>query len=109
MNQWQVRFDGGRQQRYLPSRADVIACVLRISAHSQDPTFEVFSEAQPVRLADGTHAGRRFQLVEVIDMREPDKRGALQRELGELEVRTGPVEGSLDRRAADAAMGDGTG
>ena len=69
--EWQVRFDGGHQQRYLPDRPAVLRYVLAVGPHAASPRFEVFAEAEPVRLADGSEAGRQFALVEVIDLSRP--------------------------------------
>ena len=81
MTQWQVRFDGGHQQRYLRSRQEVVRYVLAIGPHAASPRFEVFAEAEPLRLADGSFGGRRFELVEVIDLAQP---GEIDRLRGEL-------------------------
>jgi hypothetical protein len=76
---WQVLFDGGRQQRYLPDRQAVLRYVLAVGPHAASPHFEVHAEAERVRLADGSDGGRRFALVEVIDRagRRPARRGRL--------------------------------
>jgi hypothetical protein len=79
--QWQVRFDGGHQQRYLPDRAAVLRYVLAVGPHAASPRFEVFAEAEPVRLADGSDGGRRFSLAEVIDLGRPGEAERLQQEL----------------------------
>ena len=78
---WQVRFDGGHQQRYLPDRAAVLRYVLTVGPHAAGPRFEVFAEAEPVRLADGSDGGRRFALVEVIDLDRPGEAERLRQEL----------------------------
>ena len=83
MPQWQVRFDDGHQQRYLPDRAAVLRYVLAIGPHAASPRFEVFAEAEPVRLADGSDGGRQFSLVEVIDLSVPGEAGRLREELGD--------------------------
>jgi hypothetical protein len=80
--QWQVRFDGGHQQRYLPDRAAVLRYVLAVGPHAASPRFEVYAEAGPVRLADGSDGGRQFALVEVIDLSRPDSAERLREELG---------------------------
>lgn len=80
-SEWQIRFDGGRQQRYLPDRESVLLYVLGIGARTPEPRFEVFSESEPVRLADGSSGGRRFTLAEVLDLREPGVRDRLVAEL----------------------------
>jgi hypothetical protein len=75
--EWQVRFDGGHQQRYLPDRAAVLRYVLAIAPHAASTRFEVFTEAEPVTLADGSAGGRRFALAEVIDLARPGEAGRL--------------------------------
>ena len=80
---WQVLFDGGRQQRYLPDRQAVLRYVLAVGPHAASPQFEVYAEANRVRLADGSDGGRRFALMEVIDLARPGETERLQRELNE--------------------------
>ncbi|HWN63424.1 MAG TPA: hypothetical protein VNO25_22450 [Streptosporangiaceae bacterium] len=77
---WQVLFDGGHQQRYLPDRAAVLRYVLGVAAQAASPRFEVY-ESEPVRLADGSDGGRRFGLVEVIDLSRPGEAERLREEL----------------------------
>jgi hypothetical protein len=79
--EWQVSFDHGRQQRYLPDRAAVLRYVLTVGPHAASPRFEVFAEAEPVRLADGSDGGRQFRLVEVIDLDRPGEAERLRQEL----------------------------
>lgn len=79
--EWQVLFDGGRQQRYLPDRQAVLRYVLAVGPHAASPVFEVLSEAGRVRLADGSDGGRRFALAEVIDLSRPGEADRLRREL----------------------------
>ena len=79
--EWQVRFDGGHQQRYLPDRPAVLRYVLAVGPHAASPRFEVFAEAEPVRLADGSDGGRRFSLVEVIDLGRAGEADRLREEL----------------------------
>jgi hypothetical protein len=81
--EWQVRFDHGRQQRYLPDRASVLRYVLAVGPHAASPRFEVFAEAEPVRLADGSDGGRQFTLAEVIDLSRPGEAGRLREELAD--------------------------
>ena len=81
MSQWQVLFDGGRQQRYLPDRQAVLRYVLAVGPHAASPRFEVLAEAGRVRLADGSDGGRRFALAEVIDLARPGEADRLRREL----------------------------
>ena len=71
--QWQVLFDGGHQQRYLPDRQAVLRYVLAVGPRAASPRFEVLSETGRVRLADGTDGGRQFALVEVIDLARPGR------------------------------------
>jgi len=78
--QWQVLFDGGHQQRYLPDRAAVLRYVLGVAGQAASPRFEVY-ESGPVRLADGSDGGRRYRLVEVIDLSRPGEAGRLREEL----------------------------
>jgi len=79
--QWQVRFDGGHQQRYLPDRPAVLRYVLAVGPHAASPRFEVFADAGGVRLADGSEGGRQFALVEVIDLSRPGEAERLREEL----------------------------
>ena len=79
--EWQVRFDDGHQQRYLPDRAAVLRYVLAIGPRAASPRFEVFADTGGVRLADGSQAGRRFSLVEVIDLSRPGEAERLREEL----------------------------
>ena len=78
--EWQVLFDGGHQQRYLPDRAAVLRYVLGVAAQAASPRFEVY-ESGPVRLADGSDGGRRYRLVEVIDLSRPGEADRLRTEL----------------------------
>lgn len=82
--EWQVRFDGGHQQRYLPDRASVLRYILAVAPRAASRRFEVFAEVEPVRLTDGSPAGRRFALAEVIDLARPREAERLRRELREL-------------------------
>ena len=79
---WQVRFDGGHQQRYLPDRTAVLRYILAVGPRAASPRFEVFAEGEPVRLADGSFGGRRFELVEVIDLAAAGEVGRIRAELG---------------------------
>jgi hypothetical protein len=82
--QWQVRFDNGHQQRYLADRSSALRCILGVAAHAASPLFEVFAETEPVRLADGSPAGRRFVLAEVIDLSRPGEADRVREELEAL-------------------------
>jgi hypothetical protein len=81
--EWQLSFDHGRQQRYLPDRASVLRYVLAVGPHAASPRFEVFAEAEPVRLADGSDGGRQFTLIEVIDLSRPGEAERLREELSD--------------------------
>jgi hypothetical protein len=61
--QWQVRFDGGHQQRYLADRAAVLRYVLAVAPHA---------------------ASSRFVLAEVIDLARPGEADRLRQELNAL-------------------------
>jgi len=79
--QWQIRFDDGHQQRYLPDRQAVLRYVLAVGLKAASPRFEVFRESGPVVLADGTPGGRAFSLVEIIDLARPGEVERLRAEL----------------------------
>ena len=79
---WQVVFDGGHQQRYLPDRAAVLRYVLGVAGQAASPRFEVYQSA-PVRLADGSGGGRRFWMAEVIDLSKQGEAERLRRELSD--------------------------
>jgi hypothetical protein len=81
---WQICFDHGHQQRYLPDRQSVLRYVLAIGPRSAYSRFEVFAEAEPVRLADGSPGGRSYSLVEVIDLSVAGERDRLTAELAAL-------------------------
>ena len=82
MGQWQVLFDGGHQQRYLPDRAAVLRYVLGVAGQAASPRFEVY-ESAPVLLADGSDGGRQFTLIEVIDLSRPGEAERLREELSD--------------------------
>jgi hypothetical protein len=82
--EWQVRFDGGHQQRYLADRGAVLRYVLAVGPRAASRRFEVLAEAEPVRLADGSPGGRRFALAEVIDLDRPGEADRLRAELEAL-------------------------
>ena len=50
-----------------------------LGPHAASPRFE-YAEAERVRLADGSDGGRRFALVEVIDLARPGEIERLRRE-----------------------------
>lgn len=81
---WQILFDNGHQQRYLPDRQSVLRYVLAIGPRSASTRFEVFSAAAPVRQVDGSPGGRSFSLVEVIDLAVPGEQERLAAELASL-------------------------
>jgi len=83
--QWQVRFDDGHQQRYLAGRAAMLRYVLAVAPYAASTRFEVYAEAEPVRLADGSPGGRQFALAEVIDFAQPGEADRLRAELAELQ------------------------
>jgi len=78
---WQVRFDGGHQQRYLADRAAVVRYVLAVAPHAASTRFELYAEGEPVLLADGSAGGRQFTLAEVIDLAVPGEADRLHAEL----------------------------
>jgi hypothetical protein len=82
---WQLRFDNGHQQRYLPDRGAVLRYVLAIGPKAASKRFEVYAESEMVRLADGTPGGRTFSLVEVIDLSRPGETERLMSELADEE------------------------
>jgi hypothetical protein len=83
---WQLCFDDGHQQRYLPDRQAVLRYVLALGPKAASKRFEVFAESGPVQLADGTPGGRTFSLVEVIDLGRPGETERLQAELSAMTV-----------------------
>lgn len=83
--QWQIRFDDGHQQRYLPDRQAVLRYVLGVGLRAASPRFEVFTESAPVVLSDGAPGGLVFSLVEVIDLARPGEIERLRAELAEGE------------------------
>ena len=81
---WQLCFDDGHQQRYLPDRQAVLRYVLAIGPKAASKRFEVYAESEPVTLADGQPGGRTFALAEVIDFSRPGEAERLQAELFQL-------------------------
>ncbi len=79
--QWQIRFDNGHQQRYLPDRQAVLRYVLAVGPKAASTRFEVFRESDPVVLGDGSPGGRAFSLVEIIDLARPGEVERLRAEL----------------------------
>ena len=86
---WQICFDDGHQQRYLPDRQAVLRYVLAIGPRAGSKRFEVFTETAPVVLSDGAPGGRAFSLTEVIDLDRPGETERLRAELAALD--SGPV------------------
>jgi hypothetical protein len=85
----QLRFDEGHQQRYFPDRRSLLECVLRVASQTPHPRFEVWGEGKPVLLTDGRAAGRRFELREVLDLRDTSVRERIEGELSALERERG--------------------
>jgi hypothetical protein len=86
--QWQICFDNGHQQRYLPDRQAVLRYVLAIGPRAASKRFEVFTETAPVMLSDGRPGGRAFSLTEVIDLDRPGETERLRAELAALDSRS---------------------
>jgi hypothetical protein len=101
---WQICFDNGHQQRYLPDRQSVLRYVLAIGPHSPSTRFEVF-EAAPVRQADGSPGGRSFALVEVIDLAVPGAQDRLEAELASLSGDAGRPGSPGDRDRTGTVSG----
>jgi len=78
---WQLRFDDGHQQRYLPDRQAVLRYVLAIGPKAASQRFEVYRESEAPPLADGRPGGRVYALAEVIDLSGPGVTDCLQAEL----------------------------
>jgi hypothetical protein len=95
---YQLRFDGGRQQRYLPDRRSVLRYVMQIGPRAADTRFEVWTEGAPVRLSDGTPGGRTFELAEVIDVGVP---GAYARLRADLDATTASPDNDDARTGGD--------
>lgn len=87
---WQISFDHGHQQRYLPDRRAVLNYVLAIGPQAASPQFEVFVEREPAPPSDGRPAGRTYSRVDVIDLSRPGEADRLRAELAELEGLDGP-------------------
>jgi hypothetical protein len=81
----QLRFDDGHQQRYFSDRASLLRCVLRVAVQSSDPRFEVWGPGEPVRLKDGSAAGKRFELKETMNLNDDSTRERILTELSALE------------------------
>jgi hypothetical protein len=83
--------------RYLPDRHTVLRYVLAIGPRAASKRFEVFTEAEPARLADGSPGGRRFSLVEVIDLGRPGEFERLRAELKVSSAQRADPEGNHDQ------------
>jgi hypothetical protein len=81
---WQLCFDDGHQQRYLPDRQAVLRYVLAIGPKAASKRFEVYRESEAPPLADGQPGGRTYALAEVIDLSSPGEALRLQVELSRL-------------------------
>jgi hypothetical protein len=81
---WQLCFDDGHQQRYLPDRQAVLRYVLAIGPKAASRRFEVYRESEAPPLADGQPGGRIYALAEVIDLSRPGETDRLQAELSRL-------------------------
>ena len=82
---WQISFDHGHQQRYLPDRRAVLSYVLSLGPQAASPRFEVFAEREPALRADGRPAGRTYARVDVIDLSRPGEVERLRAELARLD------------------------
>ncbi|HEY8043817.1 MAG TPA: hypothetical protein VIF35_06110 [Streptosporangiaceae bacterium] len=98
---WQISFDHGHQQRYLPDRRAVLSYVLSIGPRAASPRFEVFAERERPARPGGGPAGRTFARVDVIDLSRPGEVERLRAELAGLD---GP--GQPDAPGQAAAPGD---
>jgi hypothetical protein len=78
---WQIRFDGGHQQRYLPDRVAVLQYVLAIGPRSPHSRFEVYAAREAAPLPNGSPGGRCYALAEVIDLATPGERDRIAAEL----------------------------
>lgn len=102
---YQLRFDDGHQQRYFPDRGSVLACVLRVSKQTPYPRFEIWRRGEPVRLRDGRTAGARYELVEVLDARDPGLRRRILDELHALDHNPNQPAASRPQEGGGAATG----
>jgi hypothetical protein len=89
----QLRFHGGKQQRYFSDRRELLECILRIGGQSPDPIFEVWRQDAPVVLADGRSGGRTYSLAEVIDLSRERSLEELASELESLRLANGASHG----------------
>jgi hypothetical protein len=94
MARWELRFDGGRQHRYLPDRGSVLRYILALGPQAQDTRFEIWAETEPLRLADGSDGGRAFALSQVVDLASPGEHERLSAELAELAATSPPAHAS---------------
>ena len=70
-----------------PTAGPVLRYVLAIGPTAASKRFEVFTESEPVQLADGTPGGRTFSLQEVIDLSRPGETERLRAELAALAIK----------------------
>jgi hypothetical protein len=83
-DQWQISFDHGHQQRYLPDRRAVLSYVLSIGPQAASPRFEVFVESKLPLRSGRRPPGRAFSRVDVIDLSRPGEVERLRAELAQL-------------------------
>jgi hypothetical protein len=107
---WQLCFDDGHQQRYLPDRQAVLRYVLAIGPKAASRRFEVYRESEAPPLADGQPGGRIYALAEVIDLSRAGETDRLQAELSRLadEEPEGAREGVPSQLEAHAPGPGGT-
>lgn len=79
---YQLCFDNGHQQRYLPDRAAALRYVLTVGPRAASSRFELYAGAA-MTMPDGSSGGSRFTLAEVIDLARP---GEIDRLRAELEL-----------------------
>jgi hypothetical protein len=84
-DRWQISFDHGHQQRYLPDRRAVLSYVLSIGPRAASPRFEVFAEREAAPMPGGRPAGRTYTRVDVIDLSRPGEVDRLREELAGLD------------------------
>jgi hypothetical protein len=107
---WQLCFDDGHQQRYLPDRQAVLRYVLAIGPKAASKRFEVYRESEAPPLADGQPGGRIYALAEVIDLGRPGETGRLQAELSRLaDEEPAGVHRGLPSRPESHTFGPGGG
>jgi hypothetical protein len=85
MSELQLRFDEGHQQRYFSDRRELLKCVVRVAAQSPEPRFEIWGEGEPIRMSDGSTGGKRFELLETLDLSRQEDKDRVISELNTLE------------------------